>query len=206
LAAGFLAAGLLAAGFFAAGFLAADVAAGLFAGCFAAGAAAATVRSTILASAANFCTDATPLSAAALFSYAWLEATIWPLVETSEKRNFPVGPFLITNFPGTSASRSEGVCASGANRYRRTGGRCPEETRQGVPLSSYTGQAMDTTPAEFLIAIAIAVGISLLTFRHADKHGSTHATAWGIGAFLAAGVVVPVYFIRFWLRKRRTTV
>ena len=64
---------------------------------------------------------------------------------------------------------------------------------------------MDLTPPEFLIAIAIAVGISLLTFRHADRHGSTHATAWGIGAFLAAGIVVPVYLVRFWLRKRRPT-
>ena len=62
---------------------------------------------------------------------------------------------------------------------------------------------MDMSPVEFLLAIAVAVGISLLTFRHADRHGSTHATAWGIGAFLLAGVVVPVYAIRFWLRKRR---
>ncbi len=200
-----MAAGFFAAGFFAAGFFAAGFATGFFAAGFAAGAAAATVMSTILASAASFCTDATPLIAAALFSYAWLEATIWPLVETSEKRNFPVGPFLIMNFPGTSASRSEVCVASAVNRYRRTGGRWPKEARQGRRLSSYTGQAMDMTPAEFLIAIAIAAGISMLTFRHADKHGSTHATAWGIGAFLAAGVVVPVYFVRFWLRKRRPT-
>ena len=96
--------------------------------------------------------------------------------------------------------------ASEANRYRRPGGHRPKQTHQRGPLSSYTGQAVDTTPAEFLLAIAIAAGISMLTFRHADRHGSTHATAWGIGAFLAAGVVVPVYFIRFWLRKRRPTV
>jgi hypothetical protein len=56
---------------------------------------------------------------------------------------------------------------------------------------------------EFLIAVLIAAGISLATFRHADKHGSTHATAWGIGAFLAAGIVVPVYVVQVWLRKRR---
>ena len=56
---------------------------------------------------------------------------------------------------------------------------------------------------EFLIAIAIAVGISMATFAHADKNGSPHATAWGVGAFLAAGVVVPIYLIRFWLRKRQ---
>ncbi len=64
---------------------------------------------------------------------------------------------------------------------------------------------MDASTPEFLLAIAIAVGISMLTFRHADKHGSSHATAWGIGAFLAAGIVVPLYFVRFWLRKRRPT-
>ena len=57
--------------------------------------------------------------------------------------------------------------------------------------------------AEFLIAITIAAAISMGTFAHADRHGSEHATAWGIGAFLAAGVVVPVYFIRYWLRRRR---
>ncbi|MEI7759447.1 MAG: hypothetical protein WCJ67_01620 [Thermoleophilia bacterium] len=62
---------------------------------------------------------------------------------------------------------------------------------------------MTTSLPQFLVAIAIAAGISMLTFRHADKHGSAHATAWGIGAFLAAGIVVPVYFLRFWLRKRR---
>ena len=56
---------------------------------------------------------------------------------------------------------------------------------------------------EFLFAIAIAAGISMAMFRHADKHGSTHATAWGLGAFLAAGVVVPIYIVRVWLRKRR---
>ena len=76
-AAGFFAAGLaaaFAAGFFAAGFLAT----GFFAAGFAAGltGAAATVVSTILAPAASFWTDATPLIAAALPSYAWLEATI----------------------------------------------------------------------------------------------------------------------------------
>lgn len=56
---------------------------------------------------------------------------------------------------------------------------------------------------QFFLAVLIAAGISMLTFRHADRNGSTHATAWGIGAFLLAGVVVPVYVIRFWIRKRR---
>jgi hypothetical protein len=56
---------------------------------------------------------------------------------------------------------------------------------------------------EFVLAIAIAAGISMATFAHADRNGSNHATAWGVGAFLMAGVVVPVYVVRVWLRKRR---
>ena len=43
----------------------------------------------------------------------------------------------------------------------------------------------------------------MATFAHADRNGNTHATAWGVGAFLAAGIVVPVYIVRVWLRKRR---
>ena len=56
---------------------------------------------------------------------------------------------------------------------------------------------------EFLIAIAIAACISMATFAHADRSGNPHATAWGVAAFLAAGIVVPVYVVRVWLRKRR---
>ena len=43
----------------------------------------------------------------------------------------------------------------------------------------------------------------LLVFTHAHRHGSKHATAWGLAAFLAAGIVVPVYFVRYWLLRRR---
>jgi hypothetical protein len=56
---------------------------------------------------------------------------------------------------------------------------------------------------EFLIAVTIAAGISLATFAHADRNGNSHATAWGVGAFLAAGVVVPIYIVQVWLRRRR---
>ena len=55
---------------------------------------------------------------------------------------------------------------------------------------------------EFLLAITIAAGISMATFAHADRNGSAHATAWGVGAFLAAGLVVPIYIVRIWLRRR----
>jgi hypothetical protein len=30
------------------------------------------------------------------------------------------------------------------------------------------------------------------------QHGSRHATAWGVAAFLVAGIAVPVYFVRYW--------
>ena len=68
----------------------------------------------------------------------------------------------------------------------------------GVILSN-----LPNAPA-FVVAVVIAAAISMGVFGHADKHGNTHATAWGVGAFLAAGVVVPVYFFRYWLlRKQR---
>ena len=56
---------------------------------------------------------------------------------------------------------------------------------------------------EFLIVTALAAAASLAVFAHADRHGNKHATAWGVGTFLAAGIVVPLYFIRYWLRARR---
>jgi hypothetical protein len=56
---------------------------------------------------------------------------------------------------------------------------------------------------EFLIVTALAAVASLAVFAHADRHGNRHATAWGIATFLAAGIVVPLYFIRYWLRARR---
>ena len=39
--------------------------------------------------------------------------------------------------------------------------------------------------------------------RCCDDSPNRHATAWGVGAFLLAGVVVPIYIVRVWLRRRR---
>ena len=61
----------------------------------------------------------------------------------------------------------------------------------------------DLSPGAFFVGVAIAAGLSLLVFSHAQRHGSRHPTAWGVGAFLFAGLVVPVYFVRFWLTRRR---
>jgi hypothetical protein len=54
----------------------------------------------------------------------------------------------------------------------------------------------------FLIAVALAAAISTGVFAHANKRGNKHATAWGVAAFLMAGIAVPVYFVRHWLRRR----
>jgi ABC-type Co2+ transport system permease subunit len=57
-----------------------------------------------------------------------------------------------------------------------------------------------TTPT-IIIAWGIASGAALLVFLHADKRGSKHATAWGIGVFLALAFVLPVYVFHSWRRK-----
>jgi hypothetical protein len=54
-----------------------------------------------------------------------------------------------------------------------------------------------------VVAFVLAALISMFVFWHASKPGSRHPTAWGIGAFLLAGVTVPVYFIHYFIRRRR---
>lgn len=61
----------------------------------------------------------------------------------------------------------------------------------------------DLSPTQFLIAVAVAALLAMAIFAHASRHGSRHATAWGVMTFLFAGVVVPVYFIRYLLTRRR---
>jgi hypothetical protein len=61
----------------------------------------------------------------------------------------------------------------------------------------------DLQPLQFLVGVTLAAVLAMAVFAHASKHGSRHATAWGVATFLLAGVVVPLYFVRYWLRKRR---
>jgi hypothetical protein len=49
-----------------------------------------------------------------------------------------------------------------------------------------------------VLAGLISAGI----FWHADRHGSKHATAWGICTFLLAAVAVPVYFVHYLATRR----
>lgn len=61
----------------------------------------------------------------------------------------------------------------------------------------------DLSFGQFFVVVAIAAGLSMLVYWHASKHGSKHATAWGIAVFLAAGLFVPLYFLRYFLTRRR---
>ena len=56
---------------------------------------------------------------------------------------------------------------------------------------------------QFAIAVAIAAGLSMWVYSHASKHGSKRATAWGVATFLAVGIVLPVYFIHYYMTRRR---
>ncbi|MFO7573221.1 MAG: hypothetical protein R6W48_11580 [Gaiellaceae bacterium] len=57
-------------------------------------------------------------------------------------------------------------------------------------------------PVTFVLAVALAAAVATGVFAHASKHGYKHATLWGAAAFLAVGLVVPVYFIRHLARRR----
>ena len=59
------------------------------------------------------------------------------------------------------------------------------------------------SPINFVIAVVLAAGLAMLIFRHADRHGSRHPTAWGLFTFLAALIAIPLYFLSYWLRKTR---
>ena len=56
---------------------------------------------------------------------------------------------------------------------------------------------------QFLLLVAIWSAAALFVYRDAEKRGNKRATAWGIAAFLASGIVVPFYFVRVWLRGRK---
>ena len=69
---------------------------------------------------------------------------------------------------------------------------------------SIAASLAELSPVQFLLALTLAALLAMAVFAHASKHGSRHATAWGIATFLLAGIVVPVYFIRYWLRRGRS--
>jgi predicted acyltransferase len=61
----------------------------------------------------------------------------------------------------------------------------------------------DLSFGEFLFVVGVAAAASMAVFAHASKRGNKHATAWGVATFLLAAVAVPLYFLNYWLKKRR---
>jgi hypothetical protein len=61
----------------------------------------------------------------------------------------------------------------------------------------------DLSFGELLLVLALLSAASMAIFAHASKHGSRHATAWGVATFLAAAIAVPLYFLNYWLSRRR---
>lgn len=57
------------------------------------------------------------------------------------------------------------------------------------------------SPAAFFLSVAIAAGLAMAIFAHANKHGNKHATAWGIATFLFAAIAIPIYVILYWRSK-----
>ena len=49
--------------------------------------------------------------------------------------------------------------------------------------------------ADIVFAWAVASSVAVAVFLHANKRGSKHATAWGIGVFLFLAIVLPVYVV-----------
>jgi hypothetical protein len=61
---------------------------------------------------------------------------------------------------------------------------------------------MHLTTPEFLFAWALAGGVSIGVFLHANRHGVAHATAWASGVFLFLGLVLPIYIVRYRRRDK----
>ena len=58
-----------------------------------------------------------------------------------------------------------------------------------------------STP-QFVFALVVSTLLALLVFGHAERHGSRHATAWGVAAFFFGVFAAAVYFGRYYLRRR----
>ena len=71
------------------------------------------------------------------------------------------------------------------------------------PLGPTLWPMADPTPAEFLIAFAIAAGVGTLVFFHADRNGIRHPSAWAGFVFLFLLVGLPSYLVYVRRVRRR---
>ena len=68
-----------------------------------------------------------------------------------------------------------------------------------MPLASIAR----VSPGQFVLYVVLAAVLSTWVYWHANRHGSRHATAWGVLTFIAPGPLVLVYFIHYFLTRRR---
>jgi hypothetical protein len=62
---------------------------------------------------------------------------------------------------------------------------------------------LQITVTQFVLGIAVATAAALLVFRDAERRHDRHATAWGVGSFLAPGVAVVLYLVHVSRGRRR---
>jgi hypothetical protein len=55
---------------------------------------------------------------------------------------------------------------------------------------------------QVFLAIVIFAALSMWVYWHASKHGSRHATAWGVAVFLIWPAIF-VYFLHYYVTRRR---
>ena len=53
-----------------------------------------------------------------------------------------------------------------------------------------------------VLTLVVATVLSLLVFRHAERHGNQRATMWGVVTFFFGIFAVAVYFARYYTRTR----
>jgi hypothetical protein len=58
------------------------------------------------------------------------------------------------------------------------------------------------SPGHFILLILLLAALSTWVYWHASRHGSRHATAWGILTFIAP-IVLVVYFVNYFATRRR---
>ena len=59
------------------------------------------------------------------------------------------------------------------------------------------------SPGAFVASLVLSAAVSMLIYWHASRHRSKHPTAWGIATFLALPIVAPIYFIHYFVTRRR---
>jgi len=67
-----------------------------------------------------------------------------------------------------------------------------------MPAAAFNDPSVGTV----LVAIVIFAALSMYVYWHASKHGSRHATAWGIVVFLFWPAII-AYFLNYLATRKR---